>query len=230
MEAVILAGGFGTRLKTVLQDVPKSMAPIQGKPFLEYLLLYLLRSNVSTVILCTGYKHEIIEEYFGSSFQGITISYSREMEPLGTGGALKKALLNTNGQHCIVLNGDSFFKVAIEDLMKAHFDYCSDFTIALKRMVDFDRYGAVKLQGDRIVAFEEKCFRKEGVINGGVYIAKTSAIIDAGLPQKFSLEKDFLEKYVSSLRMHGKVFYDYFIDIGVPEDYARAQKELPEIR
>jgi D-glycero-alpha-D-manno-heptose 1-phosphate guanylyltransferase len=230
MEAVILAGGFGTRLKTVLQDVPKPMAPINGKPFLEFLLRYLLSNNISKVILCTGYKHEVIEGYFGSSFQGLNISYSREMEPLGTGGALKKALSNVNGQHCIVLNGDSFFRAPIEDLIKSHFEYDSDFTIALKKMVDFDRYGVVNLQGSRIIGFEEKCFRNDGVINGGVYIIRKSALIDVGLPKTFSLESDFLEKNLLQLSFHGKIFNEYFIDIGVPKDYSQAQKDLPEIQ
>ena len=230
MEAVILAGGFGTRLKTVLQDIPKSMAPIQGKPFLEYVLLHLSRFNISNVILCTGFRHEAIQNYFGSSFEEISISYSQEKEPLGTGGALLKALEGVKDQHCLALNGDSFFKAPIDDLIKAHFEYDSDFTIALKKMTDFDRYGTAKLEGSRIIAFEEKRFRKEGVINGGVYCVRKSAMTNLGLPDKFSLEKDFFEKYVSTVRMHGKVFDGYFIDIGIPEDFCRAQLGLPAFK
>jgi D-glycero-alpha-D-manno-heptose 1-phosphate guanylyltransferase len=228
MDAVILAGGFGTRLKTVLRDIPKPMAPVRGKPFLSYILRYLSRFDIATAILCTGYLHEAIEGYFNGSFQGMPLFYSRETEPLGTGGALKKALFNVKGDHCVVLNGDSFFGIPLAELINAHFEYGSDFTIALKRMTDFERYGAVKLQGSRIVAFEEKSFRKEGVINGGVYVVRTSAIMDADLPGKFSLEKDFLERNLSGLQVHGKIFEEYFIDIGVPKDYRRAQTELQE--
>jgi D-glycero-alpha-D-manno-heptose 1-phosphate guanylyltransferase len=227
MEAVILAGGFGTRLKTVVQDIPKSMAPIGKKPFLEYLFHHLSYYNISNLILCTGYKHENIKAYFGSFYGKIPISYSIENEPLGTGGALIKALPLVREPHCVILNGDSFFKVNLDALYQSHINSDSDFTIALKPMSDFNRYGTVQMDGDRIVAFEEKRFRNTGLINGGVYVAKKLTILKSNLSKKCSLEKDFLEKSVSKFRIFGKIFKDYFIDIGIPEDYFRAQKELP---
>jgi D-glycero-alpha-D-manno-heptose 1-phosphate guanylyltransferase len=226
MEAIVLAGGFGTRLKTVVSDIPKSMAPIGKKPFLEYLFHYLSHYNISNLILCTGYKHESILTYFGSSFNNIPLSYSIENEPLGTGGALIKALSLIKDPHFIVINGDSFFKIDIDALYKSHVHSGSDFMIALKPMSNFDRYGTVQMDGDRIIAFKEKCFRTTGLINGGIYSVKKSTLQNAHLPKKCSLEKDFLEKYVSILKIFGKVFNDYFIDIGIPEDYFRAEKEF----
>lgn len=172
MEAIILAGGFGTRLKNVIKDVPKPMAPIQGKPFLEYLLCQLKQFSISNIIMCTGYKHEVVEAYFGTQFKGIPISYSVEREPLGTGGAIMHAFSYINEESFLVLNGDTFFKVDIEYLIKFHIKNNSDCTIALKKITNSDRYGTVKCQNNRIVAFEEKQFREESTINGGLYYIK----------------------------------------------------------
>ena len=229
MEAIILAGGFGTRLRAAIQDVPKPMAPIRGKPFLEYLLHYLSGYKISRFVLCTGYKHEVIEHYFGAAFKGIPITYSVETEPLGTGGALQRALSLIEGPHSIVLNGDSFFEVDIDQLVQTHLAANADFTLALKKMFNFDRYGTVKREGERIVSFEEKQFCSEGEINGGVYAIKKKSLVGCNLPDKYSLEKDFLEKYISELCFCAKTFDGYFIDIGIPEDFERAQRELKAI-
>ena len=227
MEALILVGGFGTRLKTIIQDIPKPMAPVRGKPFLEYILHSLCNGGISGFVFCVGYKHDIIEHYFGSSFKGLPITYSLETEPLGTGGALLQGLSLVKEEHCVVVNGDSFFAVDLNKFMKLHMESRADFTIALKKMYNFDRYGTVTVVEDRIVSFAEKKFCKEGLINGGVYIIKKDLLLSEQLPRAFSLEKDFLEKRVSNSRIFGKIFDGYFIDIGIPEDYERAQGELP---
>jgi D-glycero-alpha-D-manno-heptose 1-phosphate guanylyltransferase len=172
MEALVLAGGFGTRLQAVLPDVPKPMAPIGGKPFLEFLLGYLTRFPITRFILCTGYKHDIIEKHFGTAFKNIPITYSVEKEPLGTGGAILQAIPVIHEQNCLILNGDTFFEIDIGRFFRNHVQSNSVFSIALKTMKNFDRYGTVKRVGSRIVAFEEKRFRTAGEINGGVYILK----------------------------------------------------------
>jgi D-glycero-alpha-D-manno-heptose 1-phosphate guanylyltransferase len=226
MEAMILAGGFGTRLKTVIADLPKPMAPVGGKPFLEHLLLFLSQQAISKFVLCTGYKHEIIEKYFGSSFQGIPVEYSIETEPLGTGGAVQNALMHITGESFLLLNGDTFFGIDVAELIAEHARTRAAISIALKEMTDFDRYGTVCLEKGRIIKFEEKKKLARGLINGGVYSIKKNIFDLLLLPQKFSFEKDLLEKCVDDLILNGIVFQDYFIDIGIPEDYARAQTEL----
>jgi D-glycero-alpha-D-manno-heptose 1-phosphate guanylyltransferase len=226
MEALVLAGGFGTRLQAALSGVPKPMAPIGGKPFLEFLLEYLTRFPITHFILCTGYKHEIIEKYFGTAFKDVPITYSVEREPLGTGGAIVQAIPLVHEQNCVVLNGDTFFEINIERFFRYHVHSNSDFSIALKTMENFDRYGTVQRVGDRIVAFEEKRFRTAGEINGGVYILKKSVFANHSFPTTFSIEKTFLEKNVGRYAITGWVYDGFFIDIGVPEDYTRAQTEL----
>jgi D-glycero-alpha-D-manno-heptose 1-phosphate guanylyltransferase len=228
MEALVLAGGFGTRLQAVLPEVPKPMAPIGGKPFLEFLLGYLTRFPITHFILCTGYKHDIIEKHFGTAFKDVPITYSVEKEPLGTGGAIVQAIPLVHEQNCVILNGDTFFEIDIERFFRNHVLSNSDFSIALKTMKFFDRYGTVKRVGDRIVAFEEKCFHAAGEINGGVYVVKKSVFSKHSLTKSFSLEKDFLEKNVVNNTITGFVYDGFFIDIGLPEDYARAQTELAE--
>jgi D-glycero-alpha-D-manno-heptose 1-phosphate guanylyltransferase len=226
MEVIILAGGFGTRLREEIKDIPKPMAPIQGRPFLDYLLTQISTYQVSKFILCTGFKHEIIENYFGRIFNNIPICYSAEKEPLGTGGAVKQALSLISADSCLIVNGDTFFNIDLGALWKYHIEKASDFTIALKQLSDFDRYGTIQKQGDKIIAFEEKHYCKTGEINGGIYVIRKDIFNKYSLEKTFSLEKDFLEKYVSELNIYGKIFYDYFIDIGVPTDYRKAQQSL----
>ena len=226
MEVIILAGGFGTRLREEIKDIPKPMAPIQGRPFLDYLLTQISTYQVSKVILCTGYKHEIIENYFGKFFNNIPICYSVEKEPLGNGGAVKQALSLISADSCLIINGDTFFNIDLAALWQYHIKKSSDFTIALKQLTNFNRYGTIQRQEDRIIAFEEKRLCKTGEINGGIYVIRKDIFNKYSLKKTFSLEKDFLEKYVNELVVCGKVFNDYFIDIGVPTDYHQAQQSL----
>jgi D-glycero-alpha-D-manno-heptose 1-phosphate guanylyltransferase len=229
MEAFVLAGGYGRRLASVVSDVPKPMAPVHGKPLLHYLVQYLAYNAVSRIVFCCGYLHEAIERYFGAEFHGITIDYSVEREPLGTGGALVNALHLMREEVCLVLNGDSFFKAALGKLLAAHKDNNSDVTIALKEQSRLDRYGAVRLQGNRIIAFSEKQSDARGLANGGVYVVRKSAFQSLVLPKSFSLEKDFLERYCGQLTFTGVIDKGYFIDIGTPEDYQRAQVEFRQL-
>ncbi len=226
MEAMVLAGGFGTRLHNIISAVPKPMAPIAGKPFLEYILSYVTRFYVTRIILCTGYKHEVIENFFGGSWNGVSIAYSVETEPLGTGGATKKGLEHILGESFFLLNGDTFFKIDLNLLAKEHEKANADVTIALKKMNNFDRYGRVRIDHNRIVKFEEKKQTAAGLINGGIYIVNKKIFSDKKLPLRFSFEKDILEKNVNYFFMNGYPCDNYFIDIGTPDDYARAQREL----
>lgn len=225
--AVILAGGFGTRLQSVVKDRPKPMADINGKPFLQYLLDYLGRQGIVKCILSVGYKWETIQEYFGTSYEGIDLIYSIEDAPLGTGGAILKAVRSTSESSFFVFNGDTFFAIDLNQFFLAHSQQGSTLSIALKRMSDFDRYGVVVTNTAGIItSFEEKRHYVAGNINGGVYLLESKLFEQLDLPEKFSFEKEILEKYCSTLAFRGVVFDDYFIDIGIPEDYERAKHEL----
>ncbi|MEG1754338.1 MAG: sugar phosphate nucleotidyltransferase, partial [Christensenella sp.] len=151
MEAVILAGGFGTRLAHVVSDVPKPMAPINGKPFLQILLDDLAKKGVSRVILAVGYKKECIMHYFENSYNGLDIDYSIEDKPLFTGGAIKKALQMCKEDNVVIANGDTFFNVDIVSMLEAHMANAADLTIAAKRMSKFERYGTLKINSNGVI-------------------------------------------------------------------------------
>jgi len=225
MEAIVLAGGFGTRLQKVVSDVPKPMAPINDKPFLYYLLKYLQKNNIERVILSVGYKSEVIKDYFGNKFENIELIYSIEDEPLGTGGAIKKALNHLEDKQGYVLNGDTFFNISLNELKLFE---NSKIILTLKKMQNFDRYGNVKLDNSKkIISFEEKKFTENGNINGGIYLLTKDTFDKFDMPKTFSFEK-FLEENYKKLNALGKVFDDYFIDIGIPEDYEKAKKDFSE--
>ncbi len=220
-----MAGGFGTRLKEVIgDDIPKPMAPVHDKPFLEYLLHYLDKWGVSRVIMATGYKHEVIESYFGNRHNEIDIIYSVEEEPLGTGGAVKKAMEYVNGYSAYVINGDTYFDVNLWKLANFHRAKEADICITLRKVGDVSRYGKVEINvQNRIEAFTEK--GKEsgmGFINGGTYLITRKTFLELDLPDKFSLEKDYFEKYYTKQEMYGVRCFSYFLDIGIPEDYEEA--------
>jgi len=229
MEAIILAGGFGTRLQKVVHDVPKPMAPVADRPFLTYLLDQLVRQGCTHVILAVGYKKEVIQNFFGANYKGIPLSYSIEEKPLLTGGALKKALDLATEDAVLVLNGDTFFGVDFSKMMDFHYRTHSDATLAVKELHDFSRYGTVHFDDDyRITRFVEKKACQEGFINGGVYVLNRTLFGD--IPQdKFMMEKDFLEKYVESKVFSAFPCDGYFIDIGIPEDYEKANKEFRKL-
>ncbi|EAH8743691.1 nucleotidyltransferase family protein [Campylobacter coli] len=219
MQAIVLAGGLGTRLKSVVQDLPKPMAPINGKPFLAFVLEYLKKQGIAEVILSVSYKYELIQEYFKDEFEGMKIRYNVEKELLGTGGAIKDALKLIQNQ-VYVLNGDTIFDIDLKKLVLNGSKIC----IALKQMQNFDRYGTVNVDDQGIVtSFEEKVFKKQGLINGGIYLLKKDIFDNFDLEKKFSFEK-FLQENFELLKIQTQIFNDYFIDIGVPQDYKLFKK------
>ncbi|WP_342041423.1 D-glycero-D-manno-heptose 1-phosphate guanosyltransferase [Campylobacter coli] len=219
MQAIVLAGGLGTRLRSVVQDLPKPMAPINGKPFLAFVLEYLKKQGITEIILSVSYKYELIQEYFKDEFHGMKIRYNIEKELLGTGGAIKDALKFIQNQ-AYVLNGDTIFDIDLKKLALNDSKIC----IALKQMQNFDRYGTVNVDNQGIVtSFEEKVFKKRGLINGGIYLLKKDIFDNFDLEKKFSFEK-FLQENFELLKIQTQIFNDYFIDIGVPQDYKLFKK------
>lgn len=220
MEAIVLAGGFGTRLSTVVSDVPKPMAPINGRPFLEYLLDDLNEKEINRVILAVGYKKEIIKSHFKEKYKSIDIVYSDEDIPLGTGGAIKKALTLAKDEDIFIINGDTFFDVDLKEMYQFHKKNNSKLTLAIKEMEKFDRYGSLILEGYKIIKFEEKKYIDKGYINGGIYLINKE-VLNEEEKESFSFEKEILENKKFMLEKYGYKSEGYFIDIGVPEDYYR---------
>lgn len=225
-EAIILAGGFGTRLASVV-DVPKPMAPINNIPFLEYILNYLAKHNIIKVHLAVGYKHQVIIDYFGDKYKNLVLNYIVEDTPLGTGGAVKQALSKVSSDEAFIINGDTFFDVDLPKMYE-HFVACkAKVSLALKPMQNFDRYGVVEIdEKTRIQAFKEKKFCEQGAINGGIYLLKTNIFEGLNFPQQFSLEQDYFDRYCSKTNFYGFVSDTYFIDIGIPSDYTKAQSDF----
>jgi len=233
MEVVILAGGLGTRLRSVVSEVPKCMAPVSGKPFLWHLFQYLSRYDVSRVVLSVGYLREVIfrwVEEISGDFR-FKIDYAVEETPLGTGGGIRLALSKCADNDVAVLNGDTFFDVDLSALLAGHRESGSAVTMALKSMTDFDRYGAVEVDGvsGRVDAFREKSYRTEGLINGGVYCVNRRLLQLSSYPVKFSFEKDVLEPESRHGRVSGVRCNGYFIDIGIPEDYKQAGLDFLDV-
>jgi D-glycero-alpha-D-manno-heptose 1-phosphate guanylyltransferase len=226
-QAIILAGGLGTRLRSAVPDLPKCMAPVAGKPFLHWVVSYFEKQGIEKFIFSLGYKHEIIEEYLNKELSIINYQLSIEEEPLGTGGAIKLACEKATEQNVTIINGDTFFKIDLHQLSSFHQNQNADCTLCLKPMQNFDRYGAVELnENNSIKNFSEKKFYENGLINGGVYALNVKNFLDKKLPEKFSFEKDYLEKFYTTEKFMGLIQDEYFIDIGIPEDYERAQKEM----
>lgn len=220
-EAVILAGGLGTRLRSVVAGVPKCMAPVNGIPFIHFIVAHLKIEGIEKFIFSLGYKNEIITGYLDKTFAGTDKKYVIERELLGTGGAIKKATGSAESDHVIVVNGDTLFNIDISRLSAFHENKQSDCTLALKEMTDFNRYGAVETLADgSIKAFHEKKFCDKGTINGGVYALNIPAFLKEDPPDVFSFEK-WMEENTATKKLYGEVFENYFIDIGIPEDYQR---------
>ena len=222
MEAIVLAGGFGTRLAGVVRDVPKPMAPVAGRPFLEYVLDDLIRQGVDRAVLAVGYKKEAITEHFRDIYRGCAILYSEEETPLLTGGAIRQALSLCREERAFVVNGDTFFQVDLAGLRAFSQKRPGQTVIAVREMRDFSRYGAVEFEGDGLVtAMTEKTFRAHGYINGGIYDIPRRALEE--YPERFSLENDCFPKLLAAGHLSCFPSRGAFIDIGVPEDYQRAQ-------
>ncbi len=231
-EAIILAGGFGTRLSAVVNDVPKPMAPVNNTPFLEYQLRYLKHFGITRVVFSTGYLSDKISSYFGTHFSGMELQYAVEAVPLGTGGGIRMALEQCESPEVLVLNGDSFFDLNITRYYQQHLQAASTCSLAVRSVEDAARYGTIILeQNGSIKAFKEKNgVHKAGQINAGVYLLNKALFLKYTAFGKFSVEKDFFEKHVRELSLFGFEQEGYFIDIGIPEDYYKAQHDFRQFK
>lgn len=255
MEVIVLAGGLGTRLRSVVHEIPKCLAPVGDKPFLGYLLDWLQGQGVNHVVFSVGYLREQVIAYVQGQEWPFTYDFAIEETPLGTGGGIRLALSKCHENQVFVVNGDTFFTVNLKAMPFTH-----AVTLALKPMKDFDRYGAVSVQQAsarpaasenyfsegfpknqfssayetpthadalQVTAFQEKQHCEEGLINGGVYAIDRSRLDLSSLPEKFSFEKEVLEPGAAIGEIGGWVSDAYFIDIGIPKDYALAQWAIP---
>lgn len=224
VECVVLAGGLGTRLQGVIGAMPKCMAPVAGRPFLFYLFEYLAAQGCKRVVLSLGFKHELVQEWIEKVDFGFEVHCVVEEQALGTGGALAFALQHCHNDQVLVINGDTLFRVDTAAMMGLHQDRGAALTLALKPMQHFDRYGTVGIDDAGLVhTFEEKKFQEQGLINGGVYIIDRKAFLSMSWPKTFSLEQDYLERYVHQQKFWAYCSEAYFIDIGVPKDYEQVQ-------
>jgi D-glycero-alpha-D-manno-heptose 1-phosphate guanylyltransferase len=230
-EAVILAGGLGTRLRSVIKDIPKPMADICGRPFLSYIFDFLCNQGIERAVLSVGYKWEVIKKYFGDKYKNLKLEYAVEDNPLGTGGGLKNALKHVLSEEVFVLNGDSIFNIDFHLFYSLHKKKNSKLTLALKMMENTERYGIVEIdENNRIVSFLEKGIKTKELINGGVYLMNKEFFLSLAPEGCFSLEKDFLERYYREYEFFGFPFDGLFVDIGIPEDYEKAKNYLKNFR
>lgn len=227
-DTVILAGGLGTRLRSVLADRPKCMASVHGEPFLFFLLRSLSRYSVRKVVLAVGYLHEMIVEWVESHRDEFPfeIAFSIEETPLGTGGGIRLAMRQCDTETVCVMNGDTFFELDFNELLQVHLQNGKPVTMALKHLTDFDRYGTVAIDAHGLVTrFNEKQYCPDGLINAGVYMLDNNGQLDA-MPEKFSFENLFLHPKATEGAIQGYVSDGYFIDIGIPEDYEKARVDF----
>ena len=222
-EAIVLAGGLGTRLRTVVDGVPKPLAPVAGRPFLAWLLDRLAANGMRRCILATGYLADVIEMRVGSRWSGMDIVYSAEPEPLGTGGAIRLASRKLLGDGVHVLNGDTWLEYAPTGLQRAAIDMQAPMSMALARVDDVQRYGAVEVSNGRVVGFLEKGRAGGGWINAGCYFLRPDALVGWPDAVAFSFESEILQPKVEAKDVVAFEETSGFIDIGVPNDYARAQ-------
>ena len=229
MQALILAGGFGTRLQSVLKNQPKTLAPVAGKPFLHWLIIYLQKKGVTDFIFSLGYLHEQVQQFLKDEFPNLNYVSVIENKPLGTGGAIKLCLNDCKHDYVMMVNGDTFFELDIASFYSSFVSSNADCSIALTPMQNFDRYGSVTLTNENIITqFNEKKYCESGLINTGIVLFKKEVFVQKTnhLPTQFSFEKDFLEPNIATLKVTGYIATGYFIDIGIPDDYQKAQTEI----
>ncbi|MGH2361257.1 MAG: nucleotidyltransferase family protein [bacterium] len=224
MQAVLLVGGLGTRLRSLSGDRPKPMMPVAGRPFLQYLLVQLKNYGIRDVVLCVGYRAEMIQDHFGRGERlGINVRYSLDTELRGTAGALRLAQEFISGDTFITMNGDSFFDADLQAVVRFHENRRSAATMALVHVEDSSRYGTVDVDDDgRIVGFKEKQWSKAGLVNGGIYVfgREVLGLIPEG--RAVSLEHEIFPRLVDT-GFDGLPFRAPFVDIGDPEDCLRLQ-------
>ena len=227
VKAIVLAGGLGTRLVPITGNVPKPMAAIGSRPFLEYVLDYLISQGIEEAILAVSYEWQQIQAHFGKTYRGLLLRYSVEDQPLGTGGAIRQALEFCSDDMVAVLNGDTLFQVNLGKMAELHERHNGLLTMALKYADDCGRFGRVEISADDVVTgFLEKSGGGPGWINGGVYMAMRRLFELFPMPEKFSFELDMVEANVDRIRPLAYRSGEYFIDMGVPEDFERARIEV----
>lgn len=228
MQAILLAGGLGTRLRSVVKDRPKPMALIQGRPFMEYVIQELKSQGIDEIIFAVGYKGSMVEEYFGDGSPfGIQASYAYEETLLGTAGAIRNASRLMTGSEVYVLNADTLYRIRYQRLNALKHEKNLDMALVLRQVPDISRYGEAVLKDSMLTGFNEKTGRSgTGTINGGVYLL-TKELIGQIPEGKVSLENDMIPRWLSEgKRLGGFVNDGYFIDIGVPEDYYRFMEDV----
>jgi len=229
ITALILAGGMGTRLREAVSDRPKVLAPVNGRPFLASLLDRLADAGVRRVVLCTGYLAHQVTEAFKAEFRGMQLLYSREEEPLGTGGALRLALPLLRCDPVLVLNGDSFCDADLGAFLRQHLEAGSPASLVLTRVADVARYGSVETDpAARVLSFSEKGARSgEGTINAGIYLLSRGVLEGIPAGKAVSLEREVFPELIGR-GLHAFAGGSRFIDIGVPADYHAAQAYLSD--
>jgi len=233
LTSLILAGGLGTRLRDEVSNVPKPMAPVNEKPFLEYLLTYLSNQGVNNFVISVGYLSDSIKSYFGTSFNGKSIKYSEEIEPLGTGGAILNSLsFFQKTEDFFLVNGDTFFMIDYRKFYTFHKQRKSDLTMAVLKDKDNSRYGKISLDKfSKISSINNQSNNlKESYINGGIYVFNKSIFqeFDKQLEKKISFEEDLMSVIFKNFKTYAYKSESDFIDIGVPEDYKIAQSFFKE--
>lgn len=227
-EAIILAGGLGTRLQPLLSNLPKAMAPVNGRPFLEYLLDYLQSYRIACVVLSVGFRNDAISGHFGSQYKNMELKYAVEHEQLGTGGGIRLALESCTSNQVLALNGDTLFRIDLDHFFDQHQQKGLSVSIALRYVNDISRFGSVKTDDfNNIRVFGEKSIEKvPGLINGGIYCLNRNFFIENTPEGNFSIEKDCFEKWAGAGKLAGFKHDAYFLDMGIPDDYLRAQNEF----
>lgn len=225
-DAIILAGGVGSRISSVAGGLPKALLDVAGRPFIEYVLDQLNDAGIHRVIIAASYKWEMIQGYLKSQYKNMLIEYSIEEAPLGTGGAIKQAFELYSVKESIVVNADTLFKIDLSALVVAHHEADAFISIALREVTDMSRYGAVTLKGLLVESFGEKNVSGPGLINGGIYVIDSAFWDKSKTTQSFSFEKDILEQYTNLGMINGFAQSGYFIDIGIPDDLERARNEF----
>jgi NDP-sugar pyrophosphorylase family protein len=228
VQGAILAGGLGTRLRSVVADRPKVLAPVHGRPYVTYLLDQLAGAGVRDVVLLTGYLAEKVQAALGSAYGGMRLFYSSEPAPLGTAGAVRRALPLLSSPTVLVLNGDSYCDLALVDLWDFHQRQRADGSLALSWVTDTSRFGKVQTAPDgRVQRFEEKqAAGGAGWINAGVYLLNRALIEEIPPDRPLSLERDLFPVWIAGKRMYGFRSQTRFLDIGTPESYAEAEAFL----
>jgi D-glycero-alpha-D-manno-heptose 1-phosphate guanylyltransferase len=224
MQAIVLAGGLGTRLRSVVTELPKPMAPVAGRPFLAWILDRLAQGGFERVVLAVGYRHEAIVQHFGHVYLGMRLDYSVEEQTLGTGGAIRLAADRIASWPVFVLNGDTFLELDYRAMLDAHLQGSERMSLAVCQVADAGRYGGLDLEDGHVRGFREKGSSGPGVINAGTYLLSQAVLDRIPRDEPFSFEQQLLVPGIGTIRPAAFATDGLFIDIGVPEDYARAQQ------